>query len=140
MNIVQEEFVFGHQVVAKPRHKRMVVPAFREQDIFDFAVPGRYNLIKSGLRKTDCEEVLLVLESEMKKISCESKVKWNIYRRRNNAAMLSFETASKKECNNVMTAINGFRQRFGITDQCQRKYDNIRACYILQFEFGMFID
>lgn len=140
MNIVQGEFDLDHQVAAEPRRKRVAVPAFREQDIFDFAVPGRYDLINAGLRKTDCEEVVLVLESEMKKISGESKVKWNIHRRRNNAAILSFETASKQDRDNVMTAINGFRQRFNIANRCQYKYDNIRNCYMLQLELGKFID
>ena len=113
-------------------------------NLFDFAIPDLAEPIYSGVRRTDAEEVRLVVASELERAKGKPSLKWDIYKRSDGTASLVFETSSKRDCDALRAAIDGFRQRFGVSREC--KYTNdysvsdsgIQWRYSLELEFGRF--
>jgi hypothetical protein len=115
-----------------------------EYNLFDFAIPDQVEPIVSGVRQTDAEEVRLVVAQELERVKGSPDLKWDIYKRRDGAASLVFETSSKKACDALRAALDGFRRRFNVSREC--KYTNdysvsdggIQWRHRLELEFGRF--
>lgn len=116
------------------------------QDLFDFSIPDAAEPIMSGLRRTDPEEVRLVIRSELEKFHGRPEIRWNVYRRRNGAAVLVFETSSKRDCDALKSALDGFRSRFGVSRECRYENDHrvtergVQWQHRLELEFGRFVE
>ena len=117
----------------------------KDLDLFDYANPEEAEPIDAGTRRTDPKEVKLVIDSELRFVHARPGLKANLFKRTNGAAILSFETSSKRDHDAMRTAFDGLRHRFGIKRECHSKSDyrvsdtGIRWMYELKLEFGRFV-
>lgn len=115
-------------------------------DLFDYMNPDKPEPIYAGTRRTDPEEVKLVVDAELQIAHGRPGVKPNLFKRTNGAAVLSFETSSERDYNAMRSAFDGFRRRFKITRECRGKNDyrvsdtGMRWMYELELEFGRFVE
>lgn len=86
----------------------------KDLDLFDYANPEKAEPIDAGTRRTDPKEVKLVIDSELRFVHARPGLKANLFKRTNGAAILSFETSSKRDHDAIRTAFDGLRHRFGI--------------------------
>ena len=88
-------------------------------DLFDYMNPDKPEPIYAGTRRTDPEEVKLVVDAELQIAHGRPGVKPNLFKRTNGAAVLSFETSSERDYNAMRSAFDGFRRRFKIKILCR---------------------